>query len=86
MVSPATFATTVIPPSGENVAHPDSASAKSSTAKQAGLDRSLRIDDWFSESSKLRIIVRSYWPDFDEGAARSFCSRHAVGLVGRRLV
>src|SRR6266853_181428 len=70
MVSPATLATTVIPPSGENVAHPERAKVESSTATRAG----------------FLYIARAYWSDFGAGATRLFCLRQEDGAVGRRLV
>src|ERR1700716_1057467 len=70
MVSPATLATTVIPPSGENVAHPERARVESSAAKGAG----------------FLYITRPYWFDLGGGATRSFCSRQEDGAVGRRLL
>src|ERR1700694_403542 len=81
MVSAATLATTVMPPSGENVAHPDRRSAESKTILHERLDRSR-----LGTAPKVLYIARSYRSDFGAGAARSFCSRQDDGAVGRWLV
>jgi len=55
MASPATLATTVIPPSGENVAHPERARVESSAAKGTG----------------FLCITRPYWFDLGGGATHT---------------
>jgi hypothetical protein len=70
-----------MPPSGENVAHPDRTNAESKTIVHEGLYRSR-----LGTVPKFLYIARSYRSDFGAGAARSFCSRQDDGAVGRRLV
>ena len=76
--------TAAIPPSGENVAQPESSRAADS-ASSAVLPP--RAADWRrSWIGNFSVMALSYCPDFGDGVTRWFCSLQPEGAVGLILV